>query len=72
MSIAENRMWYFLRNRRFNGYKFVQFCNNEFFLDVYGVLETILRSIEDMPDERALIRRCAPPSPQVEKGNLII
>ena len=24
MTIAENRMWYFLRNRRLNGYKFVR------------------------------------------------
>ena len=122
MTIAENRMWYFLRNRRLNGYKFVReyvignyiadfvcrdkkliveidggqhmeaveydqrrtnyltangykvvrFWNNEVFLNVQGVLETILRSLEDMPPENTLIRRCATPSPQGEKGKSII
>ena len=122
MTIAENRMWYFLRNRSLNGYKFVReyvignyiadfvcrdkkliveidggqhmeaaeydqrrttyltangykvvrFWNNEVLLNVQGVLETILRSLEDMPPENTLIRRCAPPSPQGEKGKSII
>ena len=122
MTIAENRMWYFLRNRRLNGYKFVReyvigdyiadfvcrdkkliveidggqhmeaaeydqrrtnyltakgykvvrFWNNEVLLNVQGVLETILRSLEDMPPENTLIRRCAPPSPHGEKGKSII
>jgi len=122
MTIAENRMWYFLRNRRLNGYKFVReyvignyiadfvcrdkkliveidggqhmeaavydqrrtryltangykvvrFWNNEVLLNVQIVLETILRSLEDMPPENTLIRRCAPPSPQGEKGKSII
>ena len=31
MTIAENRMWYFLRNRRFKGYKFVR----EYVIDNY-------------------------------------
>ena len=31
MTIAENRMWYFLRNRRLNGYKFVR----EYVIDSY-------------------------------------
>src|SRR5689334_12466411 len=31
---AENRMWYFLRNRRFNGYKFVrQFVIGPYIVD---------------------------------------
>ena len=122
MTIAENRMWYFLRNRRLNGYKFVReyvigdyiadfvchdkkliveidggqhmeaaeydqrrtnyltakgykvvrFWNNEVLLNVQGVLETILRSLEDMPPENTLIRRCAPPSPHGERGKSII
>ena len=112
-------MWYFLRNRRLNGYKFVReyvidsyiadftcrekrlvieidgsqhidaaeydqqrtehlvalgyrvlrFWNNEVLNDIESVLNMILSSIERVPPENTLIRRCAPPSPQGEKGN---
>ena len=31
MTLAENRMWYFLRNRRLKGYKFVR----EYIIDTY-------------------------------------
>jgi very-short-patch-repair endonuclease len=118
MTIAENRMWYFLRNRRLKGYKFVReyvigiyiadfacrekrliieidgsqhidaaeydqqrtehlvtlgyrvlrFWNNDVFNNIEGVLNIILSSIESVPPENTLIRRCAPPSPQGEKG----
>ena len=122
MTDAESRMWYFLRNRRLSGYKFVREClignyiadfvcrdkkliveidggqhmeaaeydqrrtdyltangyrvmrfwNNEVFNNVPGVLETILRSLENVPPENTLIRRCATPSPRGEKGNSTI
>ncbi len=122
MTDAENRMWFFLRNRRLNGYKFVRECvignyiadfvcrdnklvveidgsqhieaaeydqkrtnyltangykvirfwNNEVFNNIQGVLETILRSLENVPPESTLIRRCATPSPQGEKGKSTI
>jgi len=55
-----------------NGYKVVRFWNNEVFHNVQCVLETILRSLESMPTESTLIRRCATPSPQGEKGKSII
>ena len=118
MTDAENRIWYFLRNRRLSGYKFVReyvignyiadfvcrdkkliveidggqhmeavaydqrrtnyltangykvvrFWNNEVFENIQGVMETILRTLEILPSESALIRRYATPSPQGEKG----
>ena len=118
MTDAKNRMWYFLRNRRLGGYKFVRqyvidnyiadfvcrdkkliievdgsqhmenaeydkrrtnylaangyrvmrFWNNEVLNNSQGVLEAILCSLENMPPENTLIRRCATPSPQGEKG----
>ena len=114
ITLAENRMWYFLRNRRLKGYKFVReyvidryiadfFCrekrlvieidgsqhidtaeydqqrtehlsalgykvlrfwNNDVFNNISGVLNAIVSSIESVPPENTLIRRCAPPSPQ--------
>ena len=68
MTDAKHRIWYFLRNRRLNGYKVVRFWDNEVFLNAQGVLEPILRSLEKMPPENTLIRRCAPLSPHGEKG----
>ena len=118
MTMAENRMWYFLRNKRLGGYKFLReyvignyivdficrdkklileidgsqhmdavvydqvrtecliangymvlrFWNNEVFNNIQGVLETVLSALNNVPPEKALIRRCAPPSPQGEKG----
>lgn len=118
MTDAENRMWYFLRNRRLSGYKFVReyvigdyiadfvcrdkkliieidggqhmdatdydqrrtsylmtkgyqvirFWNNDVLLNTHDVLENVLHHLENMPSERTLIRRSAPPSPLGEKG----
>ena len=122
MTDAESRMWYFLRNRRLAGYKFVReyvignyiadfvcrdkkliieidggqhmeaaeydqkrtnyltangyrvmrFWNNEVFNNAQDVLEAILHSLENLPPEGTLIRRCATPSPQGEKGKSTI
>lgn len=36
MTLAENRMWYFLRNRRLKGYKFVR----EYVIDTYHEFRT--------------------------------
>src|SRR3990167_4418030 len=122
MTLAENRMWYFLRNRRLKGYKFVReyvidtyiadfacrekklvieldgsqhiaaaeydqqrtehlgalgyrvlrFWNNDVFNKIEVVLNTIVSSIENVPPENTPIPRYAPPSPQGEKGSLVI
>lgn len=54
------------------GYRVLRFWNNDVFNNIKSVLNLILRSIEDVPPENTLIRRCAPLSPQGEKGSDII
>ena len=55
-----------------NGYRVMRFWNNEVLNNAQDVLEAILHSLENLPPEGTLIRRCATPSPQGEKGKSTI